>query len=58
MTGMAQSPCDERRLRDAAAAPEHDARALTAGGPEARIRLGDAVYTLRITRNGKLILTK
>ena len=37
---------------------EHDALALTAGGAEARIRLGEAVYTLRITRAGKLILTK
>lgn len=38
--------------------PEHDARALTAGGTEARILLGDTAYVLRITRLGKLILTK
>jgi hemin uptake protein HemP len=41
-----------------AEAPEHDARILTEGGTEARIRLGDAEYVLRITRFGKLILTK
>ena len=38
--------------------PEHDALSLTEGGKLARIRLGDQVYTLRITRAGKLILTK
>lgn len=38
--------------------PQHDAEALTGGGPLAQIRLGEQVYTLRITRQGKLILTK
>jgi hemin uptake protein HemP len=38
--------------------PEHDAEALTEGGREALIRLNDQVYTLRITRQGKLLLTK
>ncbi len=38
--------------------PLHDANALTDGGSTARIRLGNQVYTLRITRAGKLILTK
>jgi hemin uptake protein HemP len=38
--------------------PEHDARALTAGGVAATIRLDGQTYTLRITRMGKLILTK
>ncbi|SDI46023.1 hemin uptake protein HemP [Lutimaribacter saemankumensis] len=38
--------------------PLHDAQVLTAGGSIALIRLGDQVYTLRITRAGKLILTK
>jgi len=42
----------------AASAPVHDARALTAGGDIARIVLDGQVYTLRITRQGKLILTK
>ena len=35
-----------------------DAEALTAGGNQALIVLGDQVYNLRITRAGKLILTK
>ncbi|WP_176473807.1 hemin uptake protein HemP [Actibacterium ureilyticum] len=38
--------------------PVHDATALTEGGDLARIRLQDQLYTLRITRAGKLILTK
>lgn len=38
--------------------PCHDARVLTAGGNSARILLGDQVYALRITKAGKLILTK
>lgn len=36
----------------------HDARDLTAGGVTASIVLDDKVYILRITRAGKLILTK
>lgn len=35
-----------------------DARALTEGGNTAQIALDGKVYTLRITRAGKLILTK
>ncbi|MGY6411283.1 MAG: hemin uptake protein HemP [Alkalilacustris sp.] len=38
--------------------PLHEARGLTAGGAQARILLDGQVYTLRITRLGKLILTK
>jgi hemin uptake protein HemP len=38
--------------------PLHDARLLTEGGTLARIRLDGQTYTLRITRQGKLILTK
>lgn len=40
------------------ALPAHDARRLTQGGPVAQICLDGQVYTLRITRQGKLILTK
>ena len=40
------------------AAPLHDARVLTRGGVQARIALDGQVYALRITRAGKLILTK
>ena len=39
-------------------APAHDARALTGGGVTAQILLDGQEYTLRITRAGKLILTK
>ncbi|MDO5371323.1 hemin uptake protein HemP [Paracoccus sp. (in: a-proteobacteria)] len=39
-------------------APLHDATTLTAGGHLAQIALADQIYTLRITRAGKLILTK
>lgn len=38
--------------------PEHDAVRLTGGGNLARIVLNGQVYALRITRQGKLILTK
>ncbi|WP_322890341.1 MULTISPECIES: hemin uptake protein HemP [unclassified Yoonia] len=38
--------------------PAHDASNLTEGGNQALIVLGDQTYTLRITRAGKLILTK
>lgn len=38
--------------------PMWRAEELCAGRGEARIMLGDQVYTLRITRAGKLILTK
>lgn len=38
--------------------PVHDARLLTGGGNEAEIRLDGVRYVLRITRQGKLILTK
>lgn len=40
------------------AMPSHDATDLTEGGSVAHIRLSDQTYTLRITRAGKLILTK
>lgn len=40
------------------AVPTYAARDLTGDGDLARIRLGDQTYTLRITRAGKLILTK
>ena len=38
--------------------PLHDAETLTNGGVQARIVLHGQVYSLRITRAGKLILTK
>jgi hemin uptake protein HemP len=53
----APAPATERRQRTNER-PEHDARTLTEGGPEARIVLDGMTYVLRITRLGKLILTK
>ena len=38
--------------------PTHNAMELTQGGTQAQIVLGDQIYSLRITRVGKLILTK
>ena len=38
--------------------PEYEAESLTAGGNQALIVLNDQVYNLRVTRAGKLILTK
>jgi len=50
------TPIDTSRL--AGPVPCHDAYGLTAGGPLAQIDLDGQVYILRITRSGKLILTK
>ncbi len=38
--------------------PTYDVRHLVLGGDQARIVLDGKVYSLRITRAGKLILTK
>lgn len=38
--------------------PRYNAEDLTKGGDQAQFVLGDQTYTLRITRAGKLILTK
>lgn len=46
------------RNGDVAEPPVHQAQHLTAGGNQARIVLQGQTYTLRITRTGKLILTK
>ena len=46
------------RAPEPSAAPAYDARDLTGQGREARILLDGQVYTLQITRAGKLILTK
>ncbi len=44
--------------RDVQLPPVHMAEELTGGNSTAQIVLGDQVYILRITRAGKLILTK
>ncbi|MEO0484974.1 MAG: hemin uptake protein HemP [Pseudomonadota bacterium] len=48
----------ELRVRPEEDLPVYDAADLTKGGDLAKIKLGDQLYTLRITRAGKLILTK
>lgn len=48
----------ENPLPPALTTPVYDARALTQQGDTAQIVLDGQVYTLRITRAGKLILTK
>lgn len=52
-----QTPVNIEQFRPEAR-PIYDARALTDGGKQAHIQLDDKVYTLCITRAGKLILTK
>lgn len=53
---------DDRDMQAAGPAPEgpptHRAEDLVGPARQARILLGDQVYVLRITRQGKLILTK
>ena len=44
--------------RPAPSHPAYEAGVLMAGGLQAQIVLNDQIYTLRITRAGKLILTK
>ena len=53
-----RAPTDRHQPAQTASPPQHDAVSLTEGGVQAQIRLGDQIYTLRITRLGKLILTK
>lgn len=55
---VARIASDVAVTRPSEGAPLHDARVLTKGGVQARIALDGQVYALRITRAGKLILTK
>lgn len=55
------SPCVPmmtEKPQTATEVPEHDVLALTGGGSLARLVHQGEVYLLRITRLGKLILTK
>ena len=56
--GRSVSPLRAPLPRPAPPRPVHDARALAGPGGQATLRLDDQAYTLRITRAGKLILTK
>ena len=48
----------EAKFRPEDKMPVYEATDLTKGGDRAGIRLENQLYTLRITRAGKLILTK
>ncbi|MDT0681238.1 hemin uptake protein HemP [Roseicyclus sp. F158] len=54
----AQTPRGDLLEAASSVTPIHDARDLTGPDSCARIVLDGQVYTLRITRAGKLILTK
>lgn len=51
-------PMNVQRALQSSSVPVHDALKLTAGGNTAVIVLDGQIYTLRITRAGKLILNK
>lgn len=55
---MVVSVARELSVRPDETLPIYDATDLTKGGGLAKIKLDDQLYTLRITRAGKLILTK
>lgn len=55
---MVVSVARELPVRPEDTLPVYDATDLTKGGDLAKIKLEDQLYTLRITRAGKLILTK
>ena len=55
---MAIDPVEEQMLPTLKKLPTYGAKALTKGMDQAQIILGDQIYTLRITRAGKLLLTK
>lgn len=54
-TSMTSAP-DQKARPDSL--PTYDAKDLTKNGVQAQIVLNDQIYFLRITRAGKLILTK
>ncbi|MEP2781930.1 MAG: hemin uptake protein HemP [Pseudoruegeria sp.] len=49
---------DPQQQMTPTAIPRHDVAKLVGDGNLAHIQLNDQIYTLRITRHGKLILTK
>jgi len=55
---MTEQRISQSAPADSGSLPCHRAKDLMNGGQSAHIKLGDQVYTLRITRAGKLILTK
>ena len=55
---MDMKPTPLHRAKPVEILPRFDAKDLTEGGQLAEIILDDQVYRLRITKAGKLILTK
>lgn len=55
---MVVNVAQELTVRPDDMVPVYAATDLTKGGDLARIKLDEQLYTLRITRAGKLILTK
>ena len=51
-------PLEQCKAHAARSIPMHRAQSLTQDGTTAHIDLDGQIYTLRITRAGKLILTK
>ena len=58
LNGALEMMHDTPQDGSAATVPSYDARALVKDGSLAQIELDGQVYFLRITRLGKLILTK
>lgn len=58
MSYSSQADFTRKQEAQITALPTHAARELMEGGTQARIELDGKIYDLRITRAGKLILTK
>ena len=55
---MPLNSAEEQMLPTVKKLPTYGAKSLTKGMGQAQIILGDQIYTLRITRASKLLLTK
>lgn len=55
---MTETRSQSAEKKEERSLPCYSAEKLVEGGQSALITLGDQLYTLRITRSGKLILTK
>ena len=58
MNAISRLSKPERNVAQCDEMPTYDARAIVADSKQARIMLDGQSYFLRITRTGKLILTK
>lgn len=55
---MTEAKKDQEAMQEYSNLPRYRAEELVGSGQSAHITLGDQLYTLRVTRAGKLILTK